>query len=146
MSKPLNRTSNIKSMPCLERCRRNRSRNYAHRLGVDNDYEAYQFLEQPKSLKFLGEEKQRVVEDIRNKYEFFPGKFQGAETIQRYSYIQDLLNDVLLKHSDTAWKKNSVQLDSILLHKVWGYVIFFAILFLDFSIHLCLGAGAHGFH
>lgn len=104
-----------------------------HRLGVDNDYEAYQFLDQPKSLKFLGDERQRVVEDIRNKYEFFPGKFQGAETIQRYSYIQDLLNGVLLSTSDTAWKKNSVQLDAILLHKVWGYVIFFAILFLIFQ-------------
>src|SRR5688572_16025895 len=35
------------------------------RLGVDNDYEAYQFLEQPSSLKFLGKEKQKIVEDIR---------------------------------------------------------------------------------
>ncbi len=103
------------------------------RLGVDNDYEAYQFLEQPKSLKFLGDERQRVVDDIRKRYEFFPGKFQGAETIQRYSYIQDLLNEVSLNTSDTAWKKNSVRLDSILLHKAWGYIIFFTILFLIFQ-------------
>lgn len=103
------------------------------RLGVDNNYEAYQFLEQPKSLKFLGKEKQQVVDDIRKKYAFFPGKFQGAETIQRYSYIQELLNDVTLHTSDDAWKKNTVRLDGILLHKVWGYVIFFAILFLIFQ-------------
>lgn len=102
-------------------------------LGVDNDYEAYQFLEQPKSLKFLGSEKQRVVEAIRKKYELFPGKFQGAETIQRYSYIQDLLNEVTLNVSDNAWKKNSTRLDRILLHKVWGYLIFFTVLFLIFQ-------------
>ena len=103
------------------------------RLGVDNDYEAYQFLEQPKSLKFLGKEKQRVVEDIRNKYELFPGKYQGAETIQRYSYIQNLLNAVTLNASDNDWKKKSTRLDRILLHKVWGYLIFFTILFLIFQ-------------
>ncbi len=103
------------------------------KLGVDNDYEAYQFLEQPKSLKFLRKEKQKVVDNIRNKYEFFPGKFQGAETIQRYSYIQDLLNEITLKSSDNSWKKNSARLDRILLHKVWGYVIFFSILFLIFQ-------------
>src|SRR5687768_3503929 len=102
-------------------------------LGVDNDYEAYQLLEQPKSLKFLNKEKQKVVEDIRKKYEFFPGKFQGAETIQRYSYIQDLLNNITLNVSDKSWKKNTITLDRILLHKVWGYVIFFALLFLIFQ-------------
>ena len=102
-------------------------------LGIDNDYEAYQFLEQPQTLKFLGKDKQKVVDNIRNKYEFFPGKFQGAETIQRYSYIQNLLNEVTLKASDHSWKKNSTRLDRILLHKVWGYVIFFAILFLIFQ-------------
>ena len=102
-------------------------------LGIDNDYEAYQFLEQPQTLKFLGKDKQKVVDNIRNKYEFFPGKFQGAETIQRYSYIQNLLNEVTLKASDHTWKKNSARLDRILLHKVWGYVIFFSILFLIFQ-------------
>src|SRR5688572_15692143 len=70
-----------------------------NQVGVDNDYEAYQFLEQPQSLKFLGKEKRDIVDGIRKKYEFFPGKFQGAETIQRYSYIQELLGKVTLKSS-----------------------------------------------
>jgi len=102
-------------------------------LGVDNDYEAYQFLEQPGSLKFLSKDKQDQVSVIRNAHQFFPGKFQGAETIQRYSYIQDLLNEITLKSSDNTWKKNSTILDKILLHKVWGYFIFFALLFLIFQ-------------
>lgn len=104
-------------------------------LGVDNDYEAYLFLEQPLSLTFLSKERKDVVDAIRRKYEFFPGKFQGAETIQRYSYIQELLNEVTLKSSadDGAWKKYSRQLDRILTHKVWGYVCFLGILFLIFQ-------------
>src|SRR5690606_7084424 len=103
------------------------------RLGVDNDYEAYQFLQQPQSLKFLSKTDQAVVEEIRNDHQFFPGKFQGAETIQRYSHIQDLLNEITIKQSDQPWKKHSQKIDKIVTHKVWGYVIFFALLFLIFQ-------------
>src|SRR6478609_3624827 len=102
-------------------------------LGLDNDYEAYQFLEQPGSLKFLPTEKKNVVDSIRSQYEFFPGKFQGAETILRYSFIQDLLNSVTLKNTDNSWKKYSSQLDKILTHKIGGYLIFFGLLFLIFQ-------------
>jgi ferrous iron transport protein B len=103
------------------------------RIGVDNDYEAYLFLEQPQSLKFLNEEKKRIVDEVRAKYQFFPGKFQGAETIQRYGYIQDLLNSVTLRNPHQGWKKNTTAIDKILTHKIWGYVIFMAVLFLIFQ-------------
>jgi ferrous iron transport protein B len=103
------------------------------KIGIDNDYEAYQFLEQPKSLKFLTRENQLIVDKIRSDYNFFPGKFQGAETIQRYSVIQDLLNEVTLTKSDLSWKNSSTRLDRILTHKIWGYLIFFSVLFLIFQ-------------
>lgn len=102
-------------------------------LGVDNDYEAYLFLEQPQSLTFLDSEKQNNVEAIRTRHNFFPGKFQGAETIQRYGFIQDSLNKITLKAADDAWKKNSSTLDKILTHKIFGYLIFLTILFLIFQ-------------
>jgi ferrous iron transport protein B len=102
-------------------------------LTVDNDYEAYLFLEQPQSIQFLDKKKQAVVESIRKNHAFFPGKFQGAETIQRYGFIQDLLNEATLKNADTSWKQYSSRLDKILTHKVWGYLIFFAVLFLIFQ-------------
>jgi ferrous iron transport protein B len=102
-------------------------------LKVDNDYEAYQFLEQPGSLNFLSKKEQQVVTDLRTKYNFFPGKFQGAETIQRYSIIQDWLNEITLKQADQSWKSYSSNLDKILTHKIWGYLIFFGVLFLIFQ-------------
>lgn len=102
-------------------------------LGVDNDYEAYQFLEQPNSLKFLSKKDQQTVDDIRLRHQFFPGKFQGAETIQRYGFIQDLLNEVTLKQTDFSWKNYSRKIDKVLTHRIWGYAIFFALLFLIFQ-------------
>lgn len=103
------------------------------RLNVDNDYEAYQFLEQPASLQFLSPADREVVEQIRATSNFFPGKFQGAETIQRYSAIQQLLQEITVRSANQEWKKHSHKLDSILTHRVWGYFIFFGILFLMFQ-------------
>jgi ferrous iron transport protein B len=102
-------------------------------LRVDNDYEAYQFLEQPHSLKFLDHVEANTINTIRERHGFFPGKFQGAETIHRYSFIQQLLDEVTIKPSNESWRNYSRTLDRILVHKVWGYVIFFSILLLIFQ-------------
>ena len=102
-------------------------------LRLDNDYEAYQVLQQPASLTFLSKHQQQFVEEVSKANNFFPGKFQGAETIQRYTFIQDLLDAVTLKTSNDSWKRYSGRLDRILVHKVWGYAIFFAVLFLIFQ-------------
>lgn len=100
---------------------------------LDNDYEAYQFLQQPASLKFLKKEDIVFIEEVSKQYNFFSGKFQGAETIQRYAFIQTLLDRATLKTAELSWKKYTSRLDSILTHRVWGYVIFLAILFLIFQ-------------
>ena len=47
-------------------------------IGVDNDYEAYQFLEQPRSLKFLSKDKQEQVAVIRNSASVFSRKISGS--------------------------------------------------------------------
>ncbi len=103
------------------------------KLNVDNDYEAYLFLEQPQSVSFLAKEDLSKLEIIRKNHEFFPGKFQGAEIVQRYAYIQDLIDEVLLKPANQSWKKYSQKIDGFVTHKIWGYVIFLAILFLIFQ-------------
>jgi ferrous iron transport protein B len=102
-------------------------------LGIDNDYEAYLFLEQPQSLGFLSNESRKLVDNVRAHHDFFPGKFQGAETIRRYGFIQDTLNEVTLHTADPEWKRTSRRLDRILTHRIFGYVIFFLILFLIFQ-------------
>ncbi len=102
-------------------------------LQLDNDYEAYQFLQQPKSLEFLSKDQQQLIEHVSEEHNFFPGKFQGAETIQRYTFIQEMLDKVTLKTSNDSWKQYSGKLDKILVHKVWGYVIFFTVLFVIFQ-------------
>ncbi|MEQ8362242.1 MAG: ferrous iron transport protein B [Cyclobacteriaceae bacterium] len=100
---------------------------------LESNYEAYQYLQQVENLSFLRDEDKAFIGSLAKAYEFFPGKYQGAETIIRYQYIQDLLSNVVLKTADTEWKRFSYRIDKVLTHKVWGYLIFFSILFLIFQ-------------
>jgi len=103
------------------------------RFHLATDYEAYQFLQQTESLVFLNEEERNYIREEAKANQFFPHKYQGAETVMRYGFIQDLLNKVILKTSDPEWKKFSYRIDKVLTHKVWGYLIFFSVLFLIFQ-------------
>jgi ferrous iron transport protein B len=102
-------------------------------LDLDNDYEAYQFLQQPNTLGFLKPEDRDLIHQVKEKYKFFPGKFHGAETVQRYSFIQLLLDSVTIKPAIESKTSRSTDFDKILTHRVWGYAIFFGILFLIFQ-------------
>lgn len=59
-------------------------------------------------------------------------RLQQKETIKRYQFINDVLK-VGQTIDRTKAKDLGSKLDRILTHKVWGYVIFFSILFLIFQ-------------
>ncbi|MBX2944422.1 MAG: ferrous iron transport protein B [Cyclobacteriaceae bacterium] len=102
-------------------------------MGIDNDYEAYQFLQQPTSLSFLTPEDLALINTVKEKHKFFPGKFHGAETVQRYGFIQNLLDEVTLERANENVTRQSTRVDRILTHRIWGYAIFFGVLFLIFQ-------------
>ncbi len=59
-------------------------------------------------------------------------RLQQKETIARYQFINEVLKETLTV--DTANAKDfRSRMDRVLTHKVWGYVIFFAILMLIFQ-------------
>lgn len=59
-------------------------------------------------------------------------RLQQKETIKRYQFINDVLK-VGQKIDSSVAKDLRSKLDRILTHKVWGYVIFFLILFVIFQ-------------
>ncbi len=59
-------------------------------------------------------------------------RLQHKETVKRYQFINDLLKEAKKVDLSKAQDLRSI-LDKILTHKVWGYVIFFGILFLIFQ-------------
>ncbi len=59
-------------------------------------------------------------------------RLQQKETIKRYQFINDVLKKGLTIDTSIA-KDFRSKLDRVLTHKVWGYVIFFMILFVIFQ-------------
>ncbi|HQQ98272.1 MAG TPA: ferrous iron transport protein B [Cyclobacteriaceae bacterium] len=96
-------------------------------------YEAFQYLQQPDNLPFLKPEDRNYLRDVATRHQFFPHKYQGAETIHRYGFIQSVLDAVIIKSARQDWKGVSNGIDRVLTHRVWGYLIFFTVLFLIFQ-------------
>jgi ferrous iron transport protein B len=59
-------------------------------------------------------------------------RLQQKETIKRYQFINDVLK-VGLKVDSNIAKDYRSKLDRILTHKIWGYAVFFLILFIIFQ-------------
>ena len=59
-------------------------------------------------------------------------RLQQKETIKRYQFINDVLKEGQVIDSAAA-KGFGSKLDRVLTHKIWGYVIFFVILFAIFQ-------------
>ena len=71
-------------------------------------------------------------EDFVTKDETSLKRLQQKETILRYQFINNVLKKTMTVDVNAA-KGLRAQLDRILTHKVWGYVVFFAILLLIFQ-------------
>lgn len=72
------------------------------------------------------------TKDFRTKDEGSLKRMQQKETILRYKFINDILKKTMTVDVNAA-KGLRANLDRILTHKVWGYVIFFSILLLIFQ-------------
>ena len=102
-------------------------------LNIDNPYLALQLAHQHETLKFLTPEQSDRVEELEKEHSFNSQKAQGAETIARYAFINDLLYDTVKKTVNAQDETHSNKIDKILTHKVFGFVIFFAILMFMFQ-------------
>jgi ferrous iron transport protein B len=100
---------------------------------IDNPYFALQLAHQHETLKFLTPQQSDRIEELEREYSFHSNKAQAAETIARYNYINDLLYDTVTKDVTATDETNSNRIDKILTHKVFGFVIFFAILLFIFQ-------------
>jgi ferrous iron transport protein B len=102
-------------------------------LNIDNPYFALHLAHQHEHLTFLTPEQSHRIEALEIEHDFHTQKAQGAETIARYNYINDLLYDTvktpITAHDETVSNK----IDKVLTHKVFGFVLFFAILIFMFQ-------------
>lgn len=105
----------------------------SHELGIKNPYVALQYAHQHENLKFIPPDKSDRIEELEKEHSFHSSRAQAAETISRYNFINDVLFDTVTVNSSVEKETTSNRIDSVLTHKIWGFVIFAAILFILFQ-------------
>ncbi|MBC7912568.1 MAG: ferrous iron transport protein B, partial [Pyrinomonadaceae bacterium] len=103
-------------------------------LQIDLAYTALHLAHQHETIHFITPRQSSRIEEIEQEFSFHSQKAQAAETIARYNFINDVLFDTVKLRLGAAQEETfSNKIDRVLTHKIWGFVIFFAILFLIFQ-------------
>ena len=105
----------------------------AEEMHINEPYIALQLVHQYDQLSFLSTTDRNRIGAIAQAFSFHSQKVQAAEIIARYNFINDVLFDTLKLKEGAKRETVSNRIDAILTHKVFGFVIFFAVLFLVFQ-------------
>lgn len=94
-------------------------------------YKAWLYITQCNDLSNFSKDYQNKIEKLREDEEKL-SKLQHRETVLRYQFINNILKKTYKKELSKATDLRS-RLDKILMHRIFGYVIFVLILFLIFQ-------------
>ena len=76
---------------------------------------------------------QDKIESIERRNQFNPTKTQAEEIMQRYARIKHIMQQTVVESDPLQKSLFTEKLDNILLHRTWGYLILFTVLFLLFQ-------------
>ncbi|TKK71568.1 ferrous iron transport protein B [Ilyomonas limi] len=97
-----------------------------------SDYAAVHYLINHENFP-LDDLTQKAIEHVEVTNGFNPVKTQADEIVQRYTRIRQIMQQSVVEPDPLQKKLFTEQLDNILLHRVWGYTILLAVLFLLFQ-------------
>jgi ferrous iron transport protein B len=101
---------------------------------TNTNYGAFQVLTNFKQIRFLQEKKDvtEQLQKIRDRYDFHSFRRQAAESEERFSLIDQILEGVTSKVRSNKEERTRL-IDNVVTHPIWGYIIFVAIMFLMFQ-------------
>ncbi len=97
-----------------------------------SDYKAIHYLINHENFN-LTAALQDKVEAIEERNKFNHTKTQAEEILQRYQRIGNLMKQSVSEPSPMQKKIFTDKLDNLFLHRIWGYLILFGVLFLLFQ-------------
>ncbi|HVT85709.1 MAG TPA: ferrous iron transport protein B [Chitinophagaceae bacterium] len=97
-----------------------------------SDYECIHYLINHESFA-LDNAMQETIENIERKHQFNPTKTQAEEILRRYNRIKQIMQLSVSEPDPLQKTLFTEKLDTVLLHRKWGYLILLAVLFLLFQ-------------
>ena len=77
--------------------------------------------------------KQQKIRAACAQYNFNSQQMQAKETLERYKVISKIIAEAVKSPDHPVHTSNSYKIDNLLTHRIWGYFIFLAILFIIFQ-------------
>lgn len=115
-------------------------REIRERFGVKNDYLALLMAGQVERLRFLSADKKTDFHALLTRHAFSRNDYQARETQLRYRQLSAIADQAVRQKQGVTAQNRTARMDRLLLHPVWGYLIFFGILFLIFQSIFSLSA------
>jgi ferrous iron transport protein B len=100
-------------------------------LGINSKYRAWLIANTPE-YELIADDSRSKLQKLRKKHNVHPQRNKVKETVRRYRYIDELIKQYFVKKEIRFWDVTEM-LDPIFTHKIWGFVIFFALLTLIFQ-------------
>ncbi|GAA4395202.1 ferrous iron transport protein B [Nibrella viscosa] len=100
---------------------------------LNNNYLALQYVMQHDGFSFLNRRQREGLDGLIDRYRFSEPDFQAQETIQRYQRIAEVVTEAVTDRRPLNQPTWSQRIDKVLLHPVWGYLLFLFILLLIFQ-------------
>lgn len=97
-----------------------------------SDYTAVHYLMHHEHFR-LSSVMQEGIERIEQDNAFNPTKLQAAEIVQRYARIKGIMQKTVVEKGPLVRTLVTEKLDSVLLHRRWGYVVLLGVLFFLFQ-------------
>lgn len=97
-----------------------------------SDYKALHFLINHEHFS-LPPSLQKSIEDIEVNNHFNPTKTQAEEIMSRYTRIKHIMQTTVVEADPLKKALLTEKLDSVFLHRKWGYIILLTVLFLLFQ-------------
>lgn len=112
----------------------NEHKDFIHKLaahkGIENEYKAWMSLSLGSDVVKIASIKDMINEP--DSKSLVPKRLQVQETVRRYQNVDKILADVISKKAQFK-ELLTEKLDKVLVHKVWGYVVFMMILLVIFQ-------------
>lgn len=109
---------------------------------VNSDFAAFQIISNFSEISYFDKEpeKKKNIAVLLSASAVDVNKLQSQETVERYKIINRIVEECITRKSAVKTESFTNRLDRFLTHRIWGYVIFLAILFFIFQAIFFLAA------
>lgn len=100
---------------------------------LKHDYRAFHLLQQGDRLYSIPENDKLLIRQWKEEYNFKTDELRRREILDRYATINQFIHAAVKEDYIQLPKRLTQRFDRMFTHRIWGYLIFFLILFVIFQ-------------